>query len=134
MNTTGFSSLVALKDKLVSIIEEYIAQEHINPVAMEGREFHFMKSVSAIFLTPYVAYDLREFVEALRKVGLGSLYFHMFEAKLRLGRGRNDFSSWLENSLGEPELALEIASIDPYTYTLEGLRLTLIQIIEKRIK
>jgi hypothetical protein len=51
-----------------------------------------------------------------------------------LGKGLNDFSTWLQDSLGEAELAEDIARLDPYTYTLEGLRSALIQLIEKRIK
>jgi hypothetical protein len=93
-----------------------------------------VKSVSVILPTPYVAHDLREFVEVLRKLSLGSLYFHIFESRLRLSRGLNDFSAWLEDSLDERELAQEIARLDPYNYTLEGLRSSLIQLIEKRIK
>jgi len=58
----------------------------------------------------------------------------MYESKLRLGRGQNDFSSWLTSEVDEPDLAKEITRIDPYTYTLEGLRSTLIQLIEKRLK
>ncbi len=118
----------------MSIIDEYITQRNFNREAMEGEEFHFMKSVSVIFPTPYLAHDLREFVEALRKVSLGSLYFHMYESKLRLGRGQNDFSAWMVNSLDEAELAADIARIDPYTYTMEGLRSTLIKSIEKHLK
>jgi len=101
---------------------------------MPGREFHYMKSVSVTLPTSYVVHDLREFVEALRKISLGSLYFHVFESRLRLGRGLNDFSIWLQDSLGESELGDEISRLDPYTYTLEGLRSALIQLIEKRIK
>jgi small-conductance mechanosensitive channel len=134
VNTFGFSNLGALKESLVGIIEEHLAAGSNNTEAMPGREFHFLKSVSVILPTPYVAHDLREFVETVRKVSLGSLYFHVFESRLRLGRGLNDFSIWLQDSLGESELADEIARLDPYTYTLEGLRLALIQLIEKRIK
>ena len=46
----------------------------------------------------------------------------------------NDFSMWLEDSLGESELGREISQINPYTYTPEGLRSELIRLIEKRIK
>jgi hypothetical protein len=81
-----------------------------------------------------VVHDLREFVEALRKISLGSLFFHFFDSRFRLGKGLNDFSSWLRDSLDEPELAGEIDRLDPYTYTLEGLRSALIQLVEKRIK
>jgi hypothetical protein len=127
-------SLGAIRERLVSIMEERLSREPDGREAPEGREFHFMKSVSIILPTPYVAHDLREFVEALRKLSLGSLYFHVFESRLRLGKGLNDFSTWLEERLEEKELAERIARLDPYTYTLEGLRSSLIQLIEKRIK
>lgn len=134
VDVMAYSSLSAIRDRIVSIIDEYITQRDLNRQASEGDEFHFMKSVSVIFSTPYLAHDLREFIESLRKLSLGSLYFHMYESRLRLGRGQNDFSTWLINSMDEPELAAEIARIDPYTYTLEGLRLTLIRSIEKNPK
>ena len=57
----------------------------------------------------------------------------MFEARLRIGQGTNDFSNWLEDSLSEKKLANKIASLDPYTHTMENLRITLIKLIEKRI-
>jgi hypothetical protein len=138
IDTFEFATLGALRERIVGLIEEHLALEaqhrdgHRD--AQEGREFHFIKSVSVILPVPYVAHDLREFVEALRKLSLGSLYFHIFESRLRLSRGSNDFSIWLEESLDERELAEEIARLDPYNYTLEGLRSSLIQLIEKRIK
>lgn len=131
-----FPFLGALRERIISVIEEHLASPHPDGhrPAPEGREFHFIKSVSVILPTPYVAHDLREFVEALRQVSLGCLYFHIFEARLRLGKGLNDFSAWLEDSLGEEELAERVARLDPYNYTLEELRSALIQLIEKRIK
>ncbi len=134
IDTFEFPSLGALKEKLVAIINEHLAKTPNLREVMEDGEFHFMKSVSVIFPTPYIAHDLREFVEALRRISLGALYFHIFESRLRLGRGKNDFTIWLNDSLGESELGEEIARLDPYTYTLEGLRSSLIRLIEKRIK
>ncbi|MDD5037814.1 MAG: DUF5752 family protein [Dehalococcoidales bacterium] len=134
VDTFEFPNVGALRERLVGIIEEYLANGTNFRVAMPGREFYFMKSLSVVLPTPYIAHDLREFVEALRQISLGSLYFHIFDSKLRLGRGFNDFSIWLQDNLGETELSEEIAHLNPYTYTLEGLRLALIQLIEKRIK
>jgi small-conductance mechanosensitive channel len=134
VNTFEFPSLVAIRERIVVIIAEYLAGGSNSREAMPGREFRFMKSVSVVIPTLYVAHDLREFVEALRKISLGSLYFHVFESRLRLGRGLNDFTIWLQDSLEEAELGEEIARLDPYTYTLEGLRSAFIQLIEKRIK
>jgi len=130
----GFSSLSALRERLVSVMMEYLATTPASREAAEGREFHFMKAVSVIFPIAYVAHDLRELTEALRKISLGSLYYHIFESKMRLGKGLNDFTVWIRDNLDEPGLAEEIARINPYTYTLEGLRSSLIQRIERHIK
>jgi len=129
-----FPNLVTLRDRLAAIIEEYVSKGSNFREAMPGREFHFMKSVSVIIPTAYAVHDLREFVEALRKISLGSLFLHVFDARLRLGKGLNDFSIWMQDGLGDTELAEEINRLDPYTYTLEGLRLALIQLIEKRMR
>jgi hypothetical protein len=52
----------------------------------------------------------------------------MFEAKLRLEKGDNDFSIWLR-SAGKEEEAEQISRLDPYTFTLEGLRERLLKIV-----
>ncbi|HJX69649.1 MAG TPA: DUF5752 family protein [Dehalococcoidia bacterium] len=134
VDTFGFPNLGALRERLVAIIEEHLSKGSNFREAMPGGEFHFMKSVSVTLPTFYVVHDLREFAEALRKISLGSLFFHVFDSRLRLGKGLNDFSIWLQDSLDETELAEEIDRLDPYTYTLEGLRSALIQLVEKRIK
>ena len=133
VDTFEFTSLQALRERLVTIVEEYLSHVSDLREASEGREFHFVKSVSVILPTPYEANDIREFLESLRQLSPGSLYFHVFESRLRLGRGQNDFSTWLAESLDETELAERIAKLDPYTYSLEGLRSSLIQLIEKEI-
>ncbi|MFH1032042.1 MAG: DUF5752 family protein [Chloroflexota bacterium] len=134
IDTISFSTLGALRERLVGLMEEYLTANPDNRRVMPGQEFYFLKSTSAIIPTPYVVHDLRQFIEALRKISLGALYYHIFESRLRLGRGLNDFSIWLKDSLGEAELADAIARIDPYTYTMEGLRTALIQLTEKHIR
>lgn len=134
VDTFEFPTLGSLRERLVGIMEEHLALARDHRQAPEGEEFHFIKSVSFVAPTPYVVHDLREMVEVLRKLPLGSLYFHMFESRMRLGRGGNDFSIWLATSLGEEQLAEEIARLDPYNYTLEELRSLLIKLLEKRVK
>lgn len=92
-------------------------------------EFFFRKAVTFIVPTRYSAHNLQEFVESLKNISINSLCFHMIESTLRLERGKNDFSNWLENSVEDTVLAEKVARIDIYRYTLEELRELLIKMI-----
>ncbi len=135
IDTIQFVAIRSLRDKLIATIDDYLKNDPLSRLkfAREGEEFHFIKSVSFVFATNYIAYDLREFREALERITLDSLYFHIFDARLRLEHGFNDFSNWLKNSTGDRELAARLSRLDPYTYTLEELRKTIIEIIDERI-
>ena len=135
INICDFSSIRALREKIITVIEEYVSKSK-GPLkeANEGQEFYFLKSVSFIMATPYTAGNLNEFVSVLKKITIHSIYFHMFESKLRLEKGPNDFSRWMENALEEKELARKITKLDPYNYTVEGLRAKIIQLVEHRLK
>jgi small-conductance mechanosensitive channel len=133
VDTFQFPTLGLLRERLTAIIREHLAGHQNHAAAPEGAEFHFVKSVSFITPTSYVAHNLRELAEILKRLPLGSLYFHVFESRLRLGRSTDDFSAWVAQSLGDQELAAAIARLDPYNYTLEGLRSALTQVIETRI-
>jgi hypothetical protein len=133
IDTFDFPNMGGLKTQLVNVIEDYLAKSPDRGKAPGGREFHFIRSRSFTLPTPYVAHDLREFVEVLKKITIDSIYFHIFDARLRLEKGTNDFSIWIKDCLGEEELAGEIARLDPYLYTLEALRSKIIQLVEKRI-
>lgn len=134
IDTCQYSSIRSLREKIVETIEDHLAKRR-EPLrrVREGREFQFIRTMSFVLPTPYIAYTLEEFVEILRKVSIHSIYFHFFESRLKLERGINDFSAWIDKGLGEKELAREIAGLDPYTYTMEGLREKLIEIIKKHI-
>jgi hypothetical protein len=134
IDTFDFPTIGALRARIEGVIRDYLSKKPDGRTAHEGREFHFIKSISFILPTSYVAHDLREFVEVLRQVSLNSLSYHIFEARLRLKKGVNDFSIWIEDCLGDKDLADRLAYLDPYNYTLESLRSTIIQLIEKRIK
>jgi len=97
----------------------------------EGYEFQFMSCRTFILPTPYVANNLDEFRSIISEISIDSLYFHCFEARLRLERDENDFSRWLKDR-GEVELAREISKLDPYSYTLEGLRKKIISLLDNK--
>jgi len=128
-----FNSIRELRDKFIATIEEHLLQGIEEHSVFSGYEFHFMKSRSFVIKTGHVAGSLQEFLEIIKKIDTQSLYFHIFEARIRLERPGNDFSYWFASELGENELARRIAQIDPYTITLEGLRKKIVNMIEERL-
>jgi Family of unknown function (DUF5752) len=135
IDTIQYSTIRDLREKIALTIENYLRDNPLAKLkfARSGEEFHFIKSVSFILPTNYIAYDLNEFAEVLKRITLDSIYFHIFEARLRLEKPTNDFAFWIENSLGDKKLANNISSFDPYTSTLEDLRNKIIQIVERKI-
>ncbi|MGC9124695.1 MAG: DUF5752 family protein [Caldisericaceae bacterium] len=129
----GFYTISSLKEKLISIIQDYLAEGNELRDAPEGMEFRFMRSKSFLLKTGHSANGLEGFYEAVKKVSIHSLYYHIFESRLRIGKEDNDFSIWLRDELKEESLAEEISKLDPYTITLEGLRDKICSLIEVRL-
>jgi len=125
-----FPSIAELRQKFVEILEGHLASTERHIDCPQDQEFHFMASKTFVFSTHYVVHDLTEFVGILGKISINSLYYHMFDAKLRLKHGENDFSRWFR-SLGKTELADKSRQLDPYSYTLEGLRRYIIVLVRK---
>ncbi|MFH1288686.1 MAG: DUF5752 family protein, partial [bacterium] len=120
IDTIQFATIRSLREKIILTIEDYIKENPSvkNRFANVNEEFHFIKSISFILPTNYCAYNLKEFVDILKKITIDSIYFHIFESRLRLEKGVNDFSNWVETSIGDKKLAEKISKLDPYTYTL----------------
>lgn len=128
-----FHSIRELREKFITTIENHLAENPEEHKVFSGYEFHFMKARSFVLRTGYEAGSLEEFFDIVKKIDAHSLYFHIFEARIRLERSDNDFSFWLGMQLGEKDLARRIAQIDPYTITLEGLRKKIVRLIEERL-
>ncbi len=118
----AFSSIRQLREAIITIIEEHLAgaKGRVRD-CLPGYEFHFCESKSFIMPSGVVAGDIPDFFAAMPKVTNASLYFHFFEARLRLEQPTNDFSAWLSYR-GAPRLAEAINKLNPYLMTLEELR------------
>jgi len=128
-------SLQSLREALAGVIDRYLTQ---HPSARfkfvtEGGEFFFVKSTHVIMPTPYTASNLLEFAQALECVSIRSLYFHLFDARLRVGRPTNDFALWLGEQLGLKMLAENVARLDPYAHTLDTLRSILLSLVRQAL-
>jgi hypothetical protein len=134
IDTVQFSSLRVLRDHIVQVIEKHLAKGKPVVTAPDDEAFDFMKSLSFVLPTPYQATDLREFIDAIQKISVHSLYHHIFESRLRLEKGTNDLTAWLDKELGESALGAAIARLDPYTQTMESLRSQIVRLAEARLQ
>ena len=136
IDTIEFNDINSLRHALISAIEEYLKEKPAAKSKFADRDeaFYFIKSLSFIFLTNYMAHDLPEFLAMLQNITIDSIYFHIFESRLRLARGTNDFSNWIRESVGDGKLADDISRLDPYSYTIEELKAKMVKLIERRLK
>jgi hypothetical protein len=80
------------------------------------------------------ARSLAEFRRILATVDASAVYYHNFEAILRLGRRMGDFSLWIEEQLKLPELAQKISRVDFYMTSLESVRQQIIKLCDAALK
>lgn len=125
-----FHSIEELRERFVNILENHLESVERISFSPTGQDFHFMASRLFVFKTEFVAHDLPEFIDILHRISVNSLYYHVFDAKLRIERGDNDFSRWFSDS-GLTHLAEDVRRLDPYAYTLEGLRKRIIVLAKK---
>ncbi len=131
VDTIRFASLSALQNRLIEILDSAARHDGARS-APDGEEFHFKDAVSVILPTGHVARNIEDFRNALMRVSTASIAYHLFEARLRVGGEDNDFSRWLEREVDLPAVARAIRALDPYTYTLEGLRQVLLGLVPQR--
>jgi hypothetical protein len=124
-----FTGIEEIRERFLTILEEYLPGAERKIDSPPGEEFHFISCQTFAFPTPYTAETLGEFRAMLEKVSINTLYYHMFDARMRPELGKNDFSIWIRD-IGYPDLAERIHNLDPYSRTLEGLRKSVIRLIE----
>ena len=126
-----FTSISDLRSRLVAIVEDYVK---LNPRAGDRaalEPFYFCASDTVVIPTPFVARNLVEFIESLKKVSIHSIHYHFIEARLRIKLNSNDFSMWLEEQMDLGPLADRVNRIDIYTSTLYDVRDQIVRILER---
>jgi|GEM_PF-250283 len=128
----AFKEIDNLRKELINVIEAYLKEFPEPREAMAGDEFYFNETITLIFPVGIRAKNLAEFLIAVKYIDAAAIYYHFYEARIRLGV--DDFSKWLEDSLNKKEVAEKIRSIDPFMHSIEGIREHIIEIIERDVR
>lgn len=129
-----FSDIQELRQELLQVIDTYLTAFPEPRETFPGDEFHFNETLTLIAPLGIRVKNLAEFLMAVKYVNPRSIYYHFYEAKIRLGGGVNDFSAWIESSLGKKELAEKIKAIDPFMFNLEEIREQIAVMVEQEAR
>lgn len=125
-----FTSLPALRARLIQMVEDFIAQNRNARDHQAESPFYFCSSSNIVLPVELRAHNLGEFIDGLKQVSVHSIHYHFIEARLRRKLETNDFSLWLQRDLGLNRAAGLLNHIDIYTATLEGVKRKIIQILQ----
>jgi hypothetical protein len=134
VNPFEFADLELLREELASVIHDHLQRLSTVPRVDLGEPFYFQQShIVEVPLGPG-ANTLAEFRTGLVEVDSSAIYFHMVEARARLGRRSGDFAEWIRSSLELPELAERIERIDTYMTSLERVRARVLSLVDAALE
>jgi maltose alpha-D-glucosyltransferase/alpha-amylase len=134
VDPTDFATLQALREELAAVIDDHLRPLQVVPGVIFGEPFDFIQSRIVEVPTELEVRSLQDFRDILLDVDASAIYFHLVEARMRLGRGQNDFAAWLDRGLGLPRLAARVRAVDPYSGSLERTRMRLIQLCDAALR
>ncbi len=130
LDIRDYLSLAELRNDLYRMLGEY-CDEHPREAEMSAFEpFYFCESAEITAPLGPEATTLGQFCQGLEGLSHAALYYHFLISRLRLQLNTNDFSQWLEKSMGREDLARRINRIDIYTNTLDTARDKMVRIID----
>jgi hypothetical protein len=130
----GFTDINDLRRALLRPIDERLAASPAPRDAMPGDAFYFGEAVILVFPAGIRVRNLAEFLIGIKYVDQSSIYYHLFDARKRLGSDMDDFSLWFLEVLGNTALVDKMKSMDPFMHTLEGLRAHIIEYVDEEVR
>jgi hypothetical protein len=134
LDIRDYLSIAALRTDLSRVVRDFCAANPLLVSQTALEPFYFCESVEVTRPLGLHAKTLEEFRRGLVSLSHSSFYFHFISSRLRLQLQTNDFSLWLSESLGLPQLASSCNRIDIYTNTLDSARQTMLRLIDREMR
>jgi len=128
-----YTALAELRTDLRRIVNDYCERHPAFATRQAFEAFSFCEALGVTTPLGIEARTLGEFCAGVERLSHASLHYHFITSRLRLHLQTNDFSNWLENSLGLPGLASRINRIDIYTNTLDGASALIANLIKEEL-
>jgi hypothetical protein len=128
-----FKTIEDIRKELLRILDEYIKNFPETRHVHKGDEFYFTETITMVFPLGIKAKSLAEFLVAIKNIETSCIYYHFYDARIRQGRGIDDFSRWIESATGNKKLARKIRMIDPFMHSLERIRTHITDLVEEHV-
>jgi hypothetical protein len=122
--------LELLRERVLDAVELALGEDGSTLPVPSGQEFHFSSSIAVELDLGVEAGTVPELIAQLRVVPATSLYYHLFEGRLRSPEGWDDISLWLLEA-GFPAPAHRLRDLDIYLASLESCRRVAIELLER---
>lgn len=119
-----------LRAAVSNIVRAYIEARPESADEPAENPFYFCEGMEVAVPLEARARTLEEFRRCVQEMKGGSFYLHFVAPRTRHENRSNDFSEWLEKSLGMRELAAKINEIDVMDSTLEGAREKILELLD----
>ena len=117
-----FVSLADLRQVLANTMEKYLKRNPQSADRSAFEPFYFSEAIEVAVPLEGEAFTLADLSDGIEGLSLQTLHYHFINSRFRLHLRTNDFSNWIEATLGYKDLAERLDRIDFYTNTLEGVR------------
>jgi hypothetical protein len=129
IDPTDYEDLESLRRELVEVIEDRLDEIQRPEWAKHDQQFHFMRSQIVVFDTRRSIVDPQDLADATLTMSVGSVFYHVIDARRRTPKGVDDFRSWLQSFDDDYiELCGALATVDPYFLNLNELRQQLVTV------
>lgn len=127
----SFKTIKDLRAELLRVVDYYLENFPEPREVLPGDEFFFNETVTFVFPAGIKARNLAEFLMAIKYVDASSIYYHFFEARVRLRKRVDDFYKWVDEVMHAKDMAEKLRAIDPFMHNIDGIREHIIQILEE---
>jgi hypothetical protein len=135
IDPADFTDMEALRQEVIERIEERL--DEIDPIAWApgDQQFHFVRCQTVVFDTGKRLHDPWELAAQLPQLSLGSIFYHVIDARRRDPLRIDDFRAWLlAGGDTYSDLCHAIAAVDPYFTSLADLRARLAEAFAAHLK
>jgi len=129
IDPSDYADLEQLRRAVIEIIEDRIAETEMIPWAKNDQQFFFLRSQLVVFQTGQQIIEPAELPNTFQHLSLGSIFYHVIDARRRTVERSDDFSRWLLDwGAACHALAVGIRTLDPYFGSLQELKDRLIEL------